>query len=205
MARTPGIFSAADVSSLTTRPLAIVASTGTAYSSPGKWKSEAYCALPLTFSGPSTRGVLRPTGETVGVSCFVGMFTPWLESACRRHLQGVREAALGQLDLEAVLALRLGVVHGSFRRFAEVRRSSSLADKRGLGFGRSPGLGAHAAQRDARPGHIAVRDRDNDGGRCQGEFVRRPVAQLQIDLLASRHGGWKRDVRDEVARFEHGF
>ncbi len=30
IARTPGIFSAADVSSLTTRPLVIVASTGTA-------------------------------------------------------------------------------------------------------------------------------------------------------------------------------
>src|SRR5438270_5273181 len=120
IARTPGIFSAADVSSLTTRPLAMVASTGTAYSSPGKWKSEAYCALPLTFSGPSTRGVLRPIGETVGASCVVGIFAPSVESACRRHLQGVRQAALGQLDLEPILALRLGVVQGNLRRFAEV-------------------------------------------------------------------------------------
>src|SRR5437660_6607239 len=82
IARTPGIFSAAAVSSLTTRPLAIVASTGTAYSIPGKRKSEVYCAFPLTFNGPSTRGVLRPTGEAVGASCDVGMFAPSVESNC---------------------------------------------------------------------------------------------------------------------------
>ena len=44
----------------------------------------------------------------------------------------MREAALGQLDLEPVLALRFGVVHGRLRRFAEVRRTGSLADKGGL-------------------------------------------------------------------------
>src|SRR5262245_32735317 len=123
-ARTPGVFPAVAVSSLTTRPLAMVASTGTAYSSPGKWKSEVYCAVPVTFCGPSTRGVSRPIGEVVGVSCGVGMVVPSLrgtdlqsvrppdglqirptESGCRRHVERVREAALGQLDLEPVLAL----------------------------------------------------------------------------------------------------
>src|SRR5437773_10344871 len=97
IARTPGIFSAAAVSSLATRPLAIVASTGTAYSSPGKWKSEVYCACPLTLLGPSMRGVSRPIGDVVELSCVVGMI--WslaVESGCRRHLEGVREAALGQ-------------------------------------------------------------------------------------------------------------
>src|SRR6266550_1290494 len=119
IARTPGIFAAAAVSSLTSRPLAIVASTGTAYSVPGKWKSEAYCAIPLTFNGPSTRGVLRPIGEAVGISCVVGMFGPSVESGGRRHLEGVCEAALGQLDFERVLALRLGVAQGRLRRLAE--------------------------------------------------------------------------------------
>src|SRR5438445_2838084 len=142
-ARTPRMAWAAAVSSLTTRPLAIVASTGTAYSIPGKWKSEAYCALPLTFSGPSTRGVLRPIGETVGASCVVGIFAPSLESACRRHLQGVRQAALGQLDLEPILALRLGVVQGNLRRFAEVGCVGRLTGERVFGLGRAPGFGAH--------------------------------------------------------------
>src|SRR6266436_7329343 len=106
MARTPGIFCAAAVSSLTSRPLAIVASTGTAYSVPGKWKSEAYCALPLTFNGPSTRGVLRPIGE------IVGMLPPSGYSARRGSVQCMREAALRQLDLEGILALWRGAAHG---------------------------------------------------------------------------------------------
>src|SRR5947209_2883818 len=171
MARTPGIFSAAAVSSLTTRPLAIVASTGTAYSIPGKWKSEVYCAFPLTFTGPSTRGVLRPIGETVGASCVVGMFAPSLESARRGDFQGVSEAALGQLNLERVLALRLGVAHSRFRCFAKVGCVGRLADESGLGLGGPPRLGPHAAQRDARPRHVPARDRDHDRGRRQREFV----------------------------------
>src|SRR6266436_8932301 len=98
MARTPGIFSATAVSSLTTRPLAIVASTGTAYNIPGKWKSEVYCATPLTLRGPSTRGVARPSGDDVEDPWAVAMFIPPGESGHRCGLQRVREAALGQLD-----------------------------------------------------------------------------------------------------------
>src|SRR5438876_8970637 len=83
IARTPGIFSAAAVSSLTTRPLAIVASTGTAYSIPGKEKSQVYCGFPLTVNEPSTRGVLRPAGDAVGESCDVCIFAPSEEGHCR--------------------------------------------------------------------------------------------------------------------------
>src|SRR5260370_14156018 len=135
------MFSAAAVSSLTSLPLAIVASTGTAYSVPGKLKSEVYCASPLTLRGPSTRGVSRPTGETIGVSCVVGMFAPSAESGCRRHFQGVCEAALGQLNLEPVLALRFGVAHGRFRRLAKVGCVGRLTGESGLGLARSPGFG----------------------------------------------------------------
>ncbi len=81
IARTPGIFSAAAVSSRVTRPLAIVASTGTAYNMPGKRKSEVYFACPLTLRGPSTRGVSRPMGDAVGAACVVGMFASSVESA----------------------------------------------------------------------------------------------------------------------------
>src|SRR6202011_4606170 len=117
---TPGIFSAAAVSSFWSLPFAIVASTGTAYSIPGKWKSEAYCALPLTFNGPSTRGVRRPIGDVVGVSGavgVVGMFRPLeriVSSGRRGRLQRVRETALRQLDLETILAPRLGAAHRRF-------------------------------------------------------------------------------------------
>src|ERR1700730_7282671 len=95
----------------------MVASTGTAYSIPGKWKSEAYCATPLTFNGPSTRGVLRPIGDAVGVSC-VGMFVYSL-GGLGRELERVHEAAFSQLDLEAVFALRLGVTQRRIGRFLE--------------------------------------------------------------------------------------
>jgi hypothetical protein len=50
-----------------------VASTGTPYNNPGKWKSEAYRAVPVTFNGPSTRGVSRPIGDVVGASFVVGI------------------------------------------------------------------------------------------------------------------------------------
>src|SRR5215510_4083204 len=108
IARTPGIFSAAVVSRLRIRPLAIVASTGAAYSNPGKWKSEVYCAFPVTFNGPSTRGVSRPIGDVAGISCASDMFCSFYESG-RRHLQRVRKAAFGQLDFEPILTLRFGV------------------------------------------------------------------------------------------------
>jgi hypothetical protein len=47
------------------------------------------------------------------------MFAP-VESAHRGHLQGVREASLGQFDLEPVFALRFGVAHRRFRRLAKL-------------------------------------------------------------------------------------
>src|SRR5258708_19737533 len=163
----------------------MVASTGTAYSIPGKWKSEVYCAIPLTLRGPSTRGVSRPTGETIGVSCVVGMFVPSVESGCRCHFQGVCEAALGQLDLEPVLALWFGVAHGRFRCLAEVGCVGGLTGERDLGLGGSPGFGPHAAQCDARMSHISARNRHHDGRRRHSKFVPPPVAHLQIHLLPS--------------------
>src|ERR1700731_3257626 len=115
IARTPGIFSAAAVSSCRIWPLAIAASTGTAYSIPGKWKSDAYCATPLTFNGPSMRGVLRPIGDVVGVSCVVGMYSYSL-GGLGRELQRVHQAAFGQLHLEAIFPLRLGATQRRIRR-----------------------------------------------------------------------------------------
>src|SRR5260370_8688843 len=175
------MFSAAAVSSLTSLPLAIVASTGTAYSIPGKLKSEVYCASPLTLRGPSARCVSRPTGEAVGVSWVVGMLAPSAEAACRGDLQGVREAPLGQLDLEPVLALRFGVAHGRFPRLAEVGCVGRLTGERGLGLGGSPGFGPHAAQCDAPMSHISSRYRSHNGVPLQREFVPRPGAQLQTN------------------------
>src|SRR6476659_1778457 len=102
------------------RPLAIVASTGIAYSIPGKWKSDVYWATPLTLRGPSTRGVSRPIGETALISCVDAMLGPSLKSGCRCHVQSVREAALGQLNLKFVFALRLSVAQSRLSRFAEI-------------------------------------------------------------------------------------
>src|SRR5882724_9406554 len=134
MARTPGSFSAAAVSSFTTFPFAIFASTGTPYSIPGKWKSAVYCARPLTFSGPSTRTVSRPIGEVVDFSCVVGIFTPLVESGLRGHLQSVRQASLCQFDLESVLALRFCLTHRGFRGFAEVGFGRRLTGECRFGF-----------------------------------------------------------------------
>src|ERR1700688_3879908 len=162
IARTPGIFSAAAVSSLTTLPLAIVASTGTAYSIPGKGKSEVYCASPLTLRGPSTRGVSRPTVETTGLSSSACMFAlPRVKLDCHRHVQCVCKAALRQFDLEAVLALRFGMAHSRIRRLAKVGCVGGLTDQSSFGLGRSPRFRAHAAEGNTGLGHIPVRDRDH--------------------------------------------
>ena len=96
-------------------PLAIVASTGTAYNNPGKWKSEAYCAVPVTFNGPSTRGVSRPIGDAVRFPEAYSL------GGLRREFQSVDEAALGQLDLEAILALRFCIAQRGVGRFPENR------------------------------------------------------------------------------------
>ena len=58
---------------------AIVAQTGTAYSMPGKWWSDVYMALPLTFNGPSTRGRDLPITDG-GADCVVGtMSSPYVD------------------------------------------------------------------------------------------------------------------------------
>src|SRR5438132_5641150 len=198
-ARTPRMAWAAAVSSLTTRPLAIVASTGTAYSIPGKWKSEVYFAVPVTLAGPSTRGVLRPIGDVV-----VAIFDPPVESACRRHLEGVGETAPGELDFERVLALGFCVAERRLGRLSEGRVVRRLTHEHRFGLGSPPRLRADTAQRDARARHLARRAREHDGRRRQGELVRRPVAKLQVHLTTSRDGRRQRHVRDEIAGLEHG-
>ena len=59
------------------------------------------------------RGVLRPIGEVVGVSCVVGMFGYSLGSL-GRQLQCLDEAALGQLYLEVIFTLRRRVTQDGF-------------------------------------------------------------------------------------------
>src|SRR5262249_55337359 len=60
------------------------------YSSPGKWKSAVYRAVPVTFRGPSTRGVPRPIGDA-GVSCVGILVLQWNQAvvaicrACARQ------------------------------------------------------------------------------------------------------------------------
>src|SRR4030095_3521425 len=132
------------------------------------------------------------------------MFCSFDES-CRRHLQRVCKAALGQLDFERIFTLWFGVVQRRLGRVAEARLVYMLANERCFGLGRSPRLGSHAAHCDACPSRFPAGNRDYDGRRRQRELVGRAVAELQIDLPASRDWRWKRDVCDEVAWFEHGF
>src|SRR5256885_6885958 len=102
---------------------------------PGNTKSEVYCASPVTLRGPSIRGVSRPIGEATGDCCVVAIEAPW-KSACRGHSQGMRQAALGQLDLESVLGLRLRTSQRGFGGLAEGRGVSRLAGQCSFGFRR---------------------------------------------------------------------
>src|SRR5256885_13782660 len=103
-------------------------------------------AVPLTFNGPSTRGVLRPIGEAVGFSCVVGIFGYSLGSL-GPELQRVDKAAFGELHFEAIFALRFRSTQRRFRRFAEDLFRRRLARQFLFGFSRPPGLRSHAAKR----------------------------------------------------------
>src|SRR5258708_7580495 len=105
-------------------------------------------------------------GEVVGIFCVVGMLgSPAAGSAHGRGgSERVREATLGELDFESVFALGLGAAHCRFRRLAEVGGVGRLADERGFGLGRSPWLGADAAQRDAGPSDVSAGDGEYDRG-----------------------------------------
>src|SRR6202171_5543278 len=186
------------MSSLVTRPLAIVASTGTAYSIPGKWKSEAYCAVPLTFNGPSTRGVLRPLGDGVVVSCVVGMFS-FASGSLSREFQRVCETAFGQLHLESVLALRFGATQRRIRRFLENGFRRRLTCQFAFRLSRPPRLCTNATHRDASSRYFRVCNRDHHGGGSERKFVGSAVAQFQIKRSASRRWRRKRDVSNQVA------
>src|SRR5580658_1506872 len=89
MSSTPGIFSATEASSRVIRPLAIVAPTGTACAMRSKWKSAAYWAEPVVFSGPSMRGVALPTIEA-GLRIVVSSFTARAPFAYTQNLNNLR-------------------------------------------------------------------------------------------------------------------
>ena len=93
-------------------------------------------AAPVTFSGPSTRGVSMPIGDhvdAVGVGTVIGINRPAL--GCHGHVERMRKAALGQFDFECVLALRLGIAQSHLCSFAEVGLVCGLTDQRRFGLG----------------------------------------------------------------------
>src|SRR6266404_7401860 len=169
---------------------------------PGKWKSEVYCAFPVTLSGPSTRRVSRPIGDVAGISCVVAMFVPSVESGCNRHLQCVCQTAFGQFDFKPILTLRFGVAHGRFRRFPESAFLCRLADEHGLGFLRAPRFGADTPKSDPSAGDVLARKVDYHCSRGQSELIRGAVAQFEINVLAAGGGREKCYMCDEVARFK---
>src|SRR5437016_14634266 len=135
---------------------------------PGKWKSELYCAFPLTFDGPSTRGTARPIGEVVGISWVVAMLDPSVKSACGRHLQCVGKAAPGQLDLDRVLGLRFGIAQSRLPSLPEVRCVCGLTDECGFGLVGAPRFRADATEGDACPRDVLIGDGDHDSRGSQG-------------------------------------
>src|SRR5258705_5420105 len=171
IARTPGIFSAALVSIRWISPFAMVLQTGTAYSMPGNWWSDVYMALPLTFSGPSTRGCSLPMTD-VGPLCVAAMIDS--PDCCLRRLghllQRVDEAAPGQFHLEAVLAPRSCVAQRGVSRPSKRRLPDGLTCKYGFGLCRSPGLRADASQGNARARHPSIGNRDHHRGRRDRDF-----------------------------------
>src|SRR5258705_6061039 len=96
--------------------------------------------------GPSTRGVLRPIGESEDCSCGVVIVRSLsIESTSRSCFQSVRQTEFCELDFESILTLRFGVAHRRFACFAKVGLVGRLSNEHGLGLLGSPWLGPHAA------------------------------------------------------------
>src|SRR5437899_608251 len=100
-----------------------------------------------------------------------------------RHLQCVCQTAFGQLDFESVLTLWFGIAHGRFRRFSEAGFVRRLSHKSRFGFLGPPRLGPDTTQSDPSAANASSRNGDDDCRGCESEFIRRPVAQLEIKLL----------------------
>src|SRR5271163_3964825 len=94
---------------------------------PGRLWSDVYTATPLTLSGPSTRG--RPALVRGGRLSVDSMSLSPLVVLRLLGCEGesVGDAALGQFDLESVLALRLRTVQSRLCRQAECFLVNGLA------------------------------------------------------------------------------
>ena len=147
----------------------------------------------------------RPIGDVVVVSVY-RWHLPHSSGGLRHQFQSVRQAALGQLDLESVLALRLGVAQRRLRRLAK-NVFVSPADRsvrprpRAIATALCPRRPARRARASIFPPSTVI----TTAAEASANSIRRPVAQLQIKRAASGRGRRQRDVRDQVARLEHRF
>src|ERR1700682_1843089 len=98
----------------------------------------------------------------------------------------MRETALGQLNLEAVLALRLWAAPKRLRRLAKGGLGRRLADQGTFRLNRPPRLSADTAERDAGMRDLSACDADHHRGRGKRKLVGGAIPQLEIDGLVSR-------------------
>src|SRR5271163_2358957 len=118
---------------------------------------------------------------------------PWIFLLLRRCKgEGVCDAALGQGDLEGVLALRLRAMQGCLGGLAEKLFVRSLAMQNPLCLERAPGPGAYTTQGDSDVIEFAAVDHGHDRRGGEGKFIGSTVTQLEVYLLAAGFGRWER-------------
>ena len=115
---------------------------------PGKMEVGCiHAPAPLTFSGPSTRGVVcADRRRRRGFLCH--WHVRYSLGGLRREFQGVDETAFGQFHFEAILALRFCIAQRRLRRFSENGFVAGWSVNSRFGLCRPPGLCAHATERD---------------------------------------------------------
>src|SRR5262249_27505628 len=128
---------------------------------PGKRKSEAYFATPVTLRGPSIRRVSRPMGEEVVGDCSVVAMIAPQKLACGGRSQCMRQTTLSQFDLELVFTLRLRAPQRGFGSMTEARIACRFSAQCSFRFGRAPGFGADPTERNSRVRNVVACDREN--------------------------------------------
>src|SRR5262245_8689940 len=121
-----------------------------------------------------------------------------LRGAIRGLRQSPHDAAAGELDLESVVGVALGVAQEQIGGARERRRPGRLPAQRRLGRRIAPGLVGDAAERQTGLLDGVAIELERSRNRDQRERIGQAIADLQVAVVAREALGWNLDRDDDL-------